>query len=105
MLFAVLALYDIDLMSGSINTAFAFSTKTFGAFWQILLLSTFIIGLFLAFGRTGKVVLGGLKKPEITTFKWISIIMCTLLAGGGVFWAAAEPMAQFTSPPPIFGGE
>ena len=37
-LFAVLALYDIDLMSGSINTAFAFSTKTFGAFWQILLL-------------------------------------------------------------------
>lgn len=104
-LFAVLALYDIDLMSGWINTAFAFSTKTFGAFWQILLLSTFIIGLFLAFGRTGKVVLGGLKKPEITTFKWISIIMCTLLAGGGVFWAAAEPMAHFISPPPIFGGE
>jgi len=105
LLFAVLALYDIDLMSGWINTAFAFSTKTFGAFWQILLLSTFIIGLFLAFGRTGKVVLGGLKKPEITTFKWISIIMCTLLAGGGVFWAAAEPMAHFISPPPIFGGE
>ncbi|MGO2182133.1 MAG: BCCT family transporter [Pseudoalteromonas nigrifaciens] len=104
-LFAVLALYDIDLMSGWINTAFAFSTKTFGAFWQILLLSTFIIGLFLALGRTGKVVLGGLKKPEITTFKWISIIMCTLLAGGGVFWAAAEPMAHFISPPPIFGGE
>ena len=105
LLFAVLALYDIDLMSSWINTAFAFSTKTFGAFWQILLLSTFIIGLFLAFGRTGKVVLGGLKKPEITTFKWISIIMCTLLAGGGVFWAAAEPMAHFISPPPIFGGE
>ncbi|MBH0076437.1 BCCT family transporter [Pseudoalteromonas sp. SWYJ118] len=104
-LFAVLALYDIDLMSGWINTAFAFSTKTFGAFWQILLLSTFIIGFFLAFGRTGKVVLGGLKKPEINTFKWISIIMCTLLAGGGVFWAAAEPMAHFISPPPIFGGE
>ena len=104
-LFAVLALYDIDLMSSWINTAFAFSTKTFGAFWQILLLSTFIIGLFLAFGRTGKVVLGGLKKPEINTFKWISIIMCTLLAGGGVFWAAAEPMAHFISPPPIFGGE
>ena len=31
--------------------------------------------------------------------------MCTLLAGGGVFWAAAEPMAHFSSPPPIFGGE
>ncbi|MET4694829.1 glycine betaine transporter [Endozoicomonas sp. NE35] len=31
--------------------------------------------------------------------------MCTLLAGGGVFWAAAEPMAHFVSPPPLFGGD
>jgi len=104
-LFAVLALYDIQMVTGWVNAAFAFSTKTFGAFWQVLLLLTFVIGLFLAVGRTGSVVLGGLKVPEISTFKWISIIMCTLLAGGGVFWAAAEPMAHFTSPPPLFGGE
>ncbi|WP_372761380.1 BCCT family transporter [Pseudoalteromonas sp.] len=103
-LFAALALYDIDLMSNWINSAFAFATKTFGAFWQILLLSTFVIGLILALGRTGRVVLGGLTVPEISTFKWISIIMCTLLAGGGVFWAAAEPMAHFISPSPYFGG-
>ncbi len=104
-LFAALALYDIKLMSDWINSAFAFSTKIFGAFWQVLLLLTFVIGIFLAVGRTGSVVLGGLKTPEISTFKWISIIMCTLLAGGGVFWAAAEPMAHFISPPPLFGGE
>jgi choline/carnitine/betaine transport len=104
-LFAILALYDIQMVSGWINTAFAFSTKTFGAFWQLLLLLTFIIGLFLATGRTGAVVLGGLKTPEMSTFKWICIIMCTLLAGGGVFWAAAEPMAHFISPPPLFGGK
>ena len=104
-LFAVLALYDIKMMSGWVNTAFAASTQVFGAYWQILLLLTFIIGIFLAVGRTGSVVLGGIKSPEISTFKWISIIMCTLLAGGGVFWAAAEPMAHFTSPPPLFAGE
>lgn len=104
-LFAVLALYDIDMMSGWVNTAFASSTKLFGAYWQVLLLLTFVIGIFLAVGRTGSVVLGGIKSPEISRFKWVSIIMCTLLAGGGVFWAAAEPMAHFTSPPPLFGGE
>ena len=49
--------------------------------------------------------MGGTKTPDISTFQWISIIMCTLLAGGGVFWAAAEPMAHFTSPPPLFAGE
>ncbi len=104
-LFAVLAIYDIEMVSAWVNTAFSASTKYFGAYWQILLLLTFIIGLFLAVGRTGSVVLGGLKTPEMSTFQWISIIMCTLLAGGGVFWAAAEPMAHFTSPPPLFGGE
>ncbi|WP_407637270.1 BCCT family transporter [Marinobacterium jannaschii] len=104
-LFAVLALYDIEMVSAWVNSAFATSTKYFGAYWQVLLLLTFVIGLVLALGRTGSVVLGGVKTPEMTSFKWISVIMCTLLAGGGVFWAAAEPMAHFTSPPPLFGGE
>ena len=31
--------------------------------------------------------------------------VCTLLAGGGVFWAAGEPMAHFISSPPLFGAE
>jgi len=104
-LFSILALYDIEMMSAWVNTGFAISTKLFGAYWQLLLLTTFFMGLYLALGRTGSVVLGGISSPEISTFKWISVIMCTLLAGGGVFWAAAEPMAHFTSPPPLFGGE
>src|SRR5690625_4729786 len=41
-------------------------------------------------------------KPEMSTFKWIAIIMCTLLAGGGVFWAAAEPLYHFLDTPPYF---
>ncbi len=101
-LFAALALYDIEMMSGWVNAAFATSTKYFGAYWQILLLLTFVIGLFLTLGRTGSVVLGGVKVPEMPLFQWVSVIMCTLLAGGGVFWAAAEPMAHFTSAPPLF---
>ncbi|WP_086481686.1 BCCT family transporter [Oceanospirillum sanctuarii] len=104
-LFAIFALYDIEMVSGWVNAGFATSTKYFGAYWQVLLLLTFIIGLALTVGRTGSVVLGGIKRPEMSRFKWISVIMCTLLAGGGVFWAAAEPMAHFTSPPPLFGGE
>ncbi len=40
----------------------------------------------------------------MSTFKWICIIMCTLLAGGGIFWAAAEPLSHFISVPPRFSG-
>ncbi len=105
LLFAILALWDIELMTQWVNSAFATSTKLFGAYWQVLLLMTFVIGLLLAIGRTGRVRLGALSAPEMPTYTWLSIIMCTLLAGGGVFWAAAEPMAHFLSPPPLYGGE
>ena len=38
----------------------------------------------MAFSKYGRVKLGGLEKPEISTAKWLAIIMSTLLAGGGV---------------------
>ena len=104
-LFVALAIFDIELVKSLVNAGFAWSIKYFGAYWQILLLATFFIGLFIAASRSGLVRLGGLERPEMSNFKWIAVIMCTLLAGGGVFWAAAEPMAHFTSPPPHFGGE
>lgn len=103
-LFVVVALLNVDLITKWVNVAQKFSTTYFGAIWQILLLATFIIALGLAFSSYGKVRVGGLGKPEITTFRWISMIMCALLAGGGVFWSSAEPMYHFLTPPPTFPG-
>ncbi len=103
--FCGLALLDIDLLKQLVNAGFGWSVKVFGAYWQVLLLLTFFIGLFMAFSSRGSVVLGNLEKPEFSLFQWGSMIMCTLLAGGGVFWAAGEPMAHFLSPPPIFNVE
>lgn len=101
--FVIAAIVDIDSLSGAVNSAYANAARLFGAYWQVLLLSTFVIGLYVALSSSGTARLGNLSKPEITTFKWFAIIMCTLLAGGGVFFAAAEPMAHFTAPPPMYG--
>ncbi len=98
--FCIFALVNGEAVKGLVNSSFAWSIKYFGAYWQILLLLTFLIGLVLAFRRTGCVKLGALEKPEFSDFQWMAIILCTLLAGGGVFWAAAEPIAHFLSPPP-----
>lgn len=103
-MFVIASLVNVDFVSKVVNTSFTLSIKYFGAFWQILLLSTFIIAIGMAFSKYGKIRLGKLDAPEIGMFKWLSMIMCTLLAGGGVFWAAAEPMYHFVSTPPIFGG-
>ncbi|GIU19911.1 glycine/betaine ABC transporter [Shewanella sp. MBTL60-112-B1] len=102
-LFVLLAVFDTSALSNVIQVGFSKVTLWFGPFWQVLLLANFVIGLYLAFARTGDVTLGNLKAPEMDTFKWLAIILCTLLAGGGVFWAAAEPIAHFVSSPPFYG--
>ncbi|NOI13971.1 BCCT family transporter [Vibrio hepatarius] len=102
-LFVLLAITNSSGLTHLVNTGFGYATEYFGAFWQVLLLANFLIGLVLALGRTGYVRLGGLSAPDIDTFKWLSIVLCTLLAGGGVFWAAAEPIAHFVTAPPLYG--
>jgi glycine betaine transporter len=103
-LFMVASLIDIKMVAGVVDVAFAFSVKYFGPFWQLLLLATFFVAIGLAFSRYGRVRLGGIDQPEMSTFRWIAIIMCTLLAAGGVFWSFAEPMYHFTDVPPSFPG-
>lgn len=102
-LFCLYALIDIDGLSALVDAGFGFSARYFGLYWQVLLLATFLIGLLLCVLPGSKAVMGGLASPEFRMFSWGSMIMCTLLAGGGVFWAAGEPIAHFLSPPPLFG--
>ena len=101
--FVLMAIFAEEQLSVFVNTAFTWSANIFGPFWQILLLATFVIALAVGAGRTGGVILGNLPKPEMDNFKWMAILFCTLLAGGGVFWAAAEPIAHFVTAPPLYG--
>ncbi|WP_338751121.1 BCCT family transporter [Janibacter alittae] len=103
-LFVALALLVPSTVSEWVASGAAFSGRWFGLFWQVLLLVTFVVAVLLAATPWAKARLGGLATPEYGRFKWVAMIMCTLLAGGGVFWAAAEPMYHYTSTPPYFDG-
>ncbi len=102
-LFVLMAIFAEEQLAKVINASFMWSANIFGPFWQILLLATFLIALAVGAGRTGRVILGNLPRPEMDSFKWMAILFCTLLAGGGVFWAAAEPIAHYVSAPPLYG--
>ena len=103
--FCALALVSLETLSAWVDTGFGWSVKFFGFYWQILLFGTFVMGIVIAIMPASRVKLGNIDKPEFSVFQWASMIMCTLLAGGGVFWAAGEPMAHFLFPPPYFGVE
>jgi len=102
LIFVVFALMDVDTTTSAVNIAFAWSASMFGAYWQVLLLATFFVGLGIAVSRSGAARMGNTSETDFSTFQWMSVIICTLLAGGGVFWSAAEPIAHFITPPPIF---
>lgn len=92
-----------DTVSRWVDAGFAAAAAWFGLYWQVLLLVTFLVAVVIALTPWARARLGGVEVPEFGRFKWIAMIMCTLLAGGGVFWAAAEPMYHFTNIPPHFG--
>ncbi|MGB3148369.1 MAG: BCCT family transporter [Paracoccaceae bacterium] len=103
LLFCAIALINIDALSSMVDWGFNVSATYFGLYWQLLLLGTFLIGLVLCVLPGGKAILGGQAAPEFTRFQWGSMIMCTLLASGGLFWAAGEPIAHYLWTPPLFG--
>ncbi|MBY5940533.1 BCCT family transporter [Halomonas sp. DP5N14-9] len=103
--FVALSVYDIEMVANGISAGFAWTAKTLGSYFQLLLLATFFIAMGIAVSPSAKARIGNLETPEISTFKWLSMIMCTLLAGGGVFFAAGEPVYHFVVTPPAFDSE
>ena len=102
--FVLFSFVYLDLVSAFVNTGFNLSIRYFGAYWQFLVLATFIVGAVLAVSKYGKVRLGDTSKPDMSYFKWAAVILTTGLGAGGVFWAAAEPMYYFIDVPPMQTG-
>ncbi|ALX49289.1 BCCT family transporter [Lentibacillus amyloliquefaciens] len=103
-LFIVLSFLNSEAVSEWITRLFDYSADLFGAYWQVLLFGNFAIGIYLAFSRYGRVRLGKMDKPKYSYYRWVAMILVTLLASGGVFWAASEPMYHYMTTPPLFGG-
>ena len=85
-----------------IDAGFTWTATNLGSVFEWLLIATFIIALGVAFGPAGQARIGNAERPDLGTFQWLSIILCTLLAGGGVFFAAGEPVYHYLNTPPAF---
>jgi choline-glycine betaine transporter len=105
LLFVGASVVNSEWVAEIIGGGFAWTAKYLGSFFQLLLLSPFLVALGTAASRVGAARIGGLDRPEISRFRWLSMIMCTLLAGGGVFFAAGEPVYHFVVTPPAFDTE
>ncbi len=62
-LFTAIALFNVDFAKTVVDKSFAFSCTYFGAYWQVLLLLTFLIAIGLSCTKYGNVRIGNLDKP------------------------------------------
>ena len=80
-----------------------FALTNFGSIWLLMVVGICLVGFFLGFSPIGSLKIGGPEaEPSLNFFDWCSVLICTLLAGGGVFWSAAEPLIHFLSPASYF---
>ncbi|WP_342631037.1 BCCT family transporter [Marinobacter alkaliphilus] len=105
LLFVGASIINSESVASFIGAGFTWTAKYLGSFFQLLLLLTFFIAIGTALSRAGSARVGGLDRPQISRFRWLSMIMCTLLAGGGVFFAAGEPVYHFVVTPPASNTE
>ena len=61
----------------------------------------FVVSAILVYlSPVGKVVLGGSDAtPIFSKTKWLSIVICTTVATGMLFWGSAEPLYHVYEPP------
>ncbi len=62
--------------------------------------------LFICFHPIGKIKIGGAHaQPFLTKWRWFSIVLCTTIATGIIFWGTAEPLYHLADPPSFSGVE
>ena len=60
-----------------------------------------VYAVFLMIGRHGNIRLGGIDTaPEFSTPAWLAMLFSAGMGIGLVFWAVAEPLYHYSSPPP-----
>ena len=105
LIFLLVSAIDLSLAKAFTDQGKAFISDALGGLWQWMVVAVFLVAIGLAISPMGKLRLGGGDaKPSLKFFDWCAVLICTLLAGGGVFWSAAEPLYHFQNPSPVFPG-
>ena len=102
-IFLIICSISIELGRNLTELGKDFSISNFGSIWLLLVVAIVIVAFSLGFSPLGSIKIGGPDaKPTLKFFDWCAVLICTLLAGGGVFWSAAEPLIHFLNPASYF---
>jgi len=83
-----------------VNSTHHYLTYNFGFFSIWMGLAAFAAALWLSFSKYGNIVFGDPEeKPEYSNFSWISMMFCTGIGAGLMYWGAIEWAYYYIAPP------
>ncbi len=97
---ATWAIFAPDQAESVIGDAVARVVDWFGWFYVLLTTAVLVFVLYLAISRYGSIKLGpDHSKPQFSTFAWASMLFAAGIGTDVMFYAVAEPVSQYMTPP------
>ncbi|WP_080873711.1 BCCT family transporter [Oceanobacillus timonensis] len=98
--FMVFGIIFRDWLEKAAPAFLSFNVNYFGPIYLVVTLLIVIVSVYLMFSKYGTIKLGkDSDKPEFSTISWISMLFAAGMGIGLVFWATAEPITHYISPP------
>lgn len=102
---AVLGLVAPGAMTAGADAITGTAFRALDWFFMAAVSAMLVLALWLAFGRYGRVRLGGDdERPEFSTISWLAMLFAAGMGVGLLFWGVAEPVIHYSSPPVGEGG-
>ncbi len=94
------AILNPDAVQSAFDAAVAWTGRWFGWFYILLATAALVLLGVLAVTRFGNIRLGpDNSTPEFSTFSWAAMLFAAGIGTGIMFYAIAEPVAQYIAPP------
>ncbi|WP_022868693.1 BCCT family transporter [Schaalia vaccimaxillae] len=96
---AVVALVSGEVFLRGLNLSTSFILGNFAWLFNWTALACLIVVIFAYFSPFGRLRIGGSRaRAKISFRSLIWIVLCTMIAAGLLFWAAAEPIYHLSTP-------
>lgn len=100
MIALVFSLIDAALLIEHLSSIRSWMLSYFDWLFNWTVFAFVVSAVLLYISPVGKVVLGGEEAvPIFSKSKWLSIVICTTVATGILFWGSAEPLYHAYEPP------
>lgn len=100
----VLGLVKPEQFYNAENAIVSFAFDWFGWLFQLSSVWFLFVCIWLACSKYGDIRFGGPDaKPDMSDWQWFSILLCSGIGTGIMFWGIAEPITHFMNPPAALG--